>query len=108
MATSRLDQSRAFQPFSIEAETAHFTLPPSAVQIRRNGIEFRSPRGFPMWTEMTVALESSGPERKLKCTGVVVDCSGNRHVGYTVSLLFLNLSRQSQERLTALASAYGL
>jgi hypothetical protein len=35
---------------------------------------------------------------------VVVDCSGNRHVGYTVSLLFLNLSRQSQERLSALAA----
>jgi hypothetical protein len=37
---------------------------------------------------------------------VVVACDGNRHSGYAVSLLFMNLSRQSTEQLSALASAY--
>jgi hypothetical protein len=103
MAASRLDNSGVFRSLSIQAETDHLTFPPSAVHVRRNGIEFQSTKPYPVWTEMTVALKSPGEERKLKCTGVVVDCAGNRHTGYTVSLLFLNLSRQSQERLDALA-----
>jgi hypothetical protein len=105
MAASRLDNSGVFRAVSIEAATDHLTFPPSSVRIRRNGIEFQSTKAFPVWTEMTVALKSPGEERKLKCTGVVVDCVGNRHTGYTVSLLFLNLSRQSQERLDALADS---
>ena len=38
--------------------------------------------------------------------GVVVDCTGNRHSGYVVSVLFLNLARQAQERLTSLARSW--
>jgi hypothetical protein len=105
MATSRLDNSGVFQPFSLQADATQSTLPANAVRIRRNGIEFHSDRAFPVWTEMTVALQSPGDGRKVKCTGVVVDCAGSRHTGYTVSLLFLNLSRQSQERLDVLANA---
>ena len=52
---------------------------------------------------MTVALQSSGDPKKVNCTGVVVACDGNRHTGYAVSMLFMNLSRQSQERLNLLA-----
>jgi hypothetical protein len=106
MATSRLDYSGTFQPFHIEAGSVQFTLPPSAVRVRPNGIEFHSPKAFPVWHEMTVALQAPGTERKLRCSGVVVACDGNRHSGYAVSLLFLNLTRQSSEQLTALASAY--
>jgi hypothetical protein len=106
MAASRLDNSGAFRPYSIQDGADHLALPPSAVRIRRNGIEFQSDNPFPVWKEMTVALKSPGEERKLKCVGVVVDCVGNRHTGYTVSLLFLNLSRQSQERLEALAGSF--
>jgi hypothetical protein len=105
MPASRLDNSGVFRPVTIQADTDHLVFPPHAVRIRRNGIEFQSAKSFPVWTEMTVALKSPGEERKLKCTGVVVDCVGNRHTGYTVSLLFLNLSRQSQERLDTLAGS---
>jgi hypothetical protein len=108
MATSRLDNSGVFQPFSIEADSARFTLPPSAVRVRPNGVEFHSPKAFPVWHEMTVALQAPGAERKLRCNGVVVACDGNRHSGYAVSLLFLNLSRQSSEQLAALANAYSI
>lgn len=106
MATSRIDYSGSFQPFHIEAESVRFTLPPNAVRVRPNGIEFHSPKAFPVWHEMTVALQAPGAVRKLKCSGVVVACDGNRHSGYAVSLLFLNLSRQSSEQLAVLAGAY--
>ncbi len=108
MATSRLDNSGVFQPFYIEAASTHFTLPPNAVRVRPNGIEFHSPKAFPVWHEMTVTLLAPGSDRKLKCNGVVVACDGNRHSGYAVSLLFMNLSRQSSEQLAALANAYSI
>lgn len=52
---------------------------------------------------MTVDLYSAADGKKVHCTGVVVDCQGNRHSGYIVSMVFMNLSRQSQQHLTKLA-----
>jgi hypothetical protein len=51
---------------------------------------------------MTLALECP-PEGKVNCTGVVVACTGNRHLGYNVSVLFTGMSKQAQARLNALA-----
>ena len=73
--------------------------------IRSNGIEFRSAAPFAPWTEMTVTLVSPRDHGKVHCNGVVVECRGDRHAGYNVSLLFTGLSRQSQERLNTLAYA---
>jgi hypothetical protein len=74
------------------------------VSVHKNGIEFRSPTPFTPWTEMTVAL-SSPREGKLHCTGVVVNCSGNKHLGYRVSMLFTSLTKQAQAQLNMLAQS---
>lgn len=52
---------------------------------------------------MTVTLQSTRDTGRVHCTGVVVACSGDRHSGYTVSMLFTSLSKQSQARLNLLA-----
>lgn len=52
---------------------------------------------------MTVELEIPGT-RSFSCTGVVVACSGNRHLGYSVSLLFTGLSEAAQQRLNDFSS----
>jgi hypothetical protein len=103
MSTSKLDTSGIFQPVTVKSNRTTLSLPQAAVRIRRNGIEFRSPTPIPVWTEMTVSLESAGEGKRVKCTGIVVACDGNRHLGYAVSMLLMNLSRQSQERLNLLA-----
>ncbi|SRR6266511_4821941 len=105
MSSSKLDTSGIFNPVTVQRDQTQLTLPPDAVRFRRNGIEFRSPTPIPVWTEMTVALQSPGGAGKVNCTGVVVACDGNRHAGYAVSMLLMNLSRQSQERLNLLAFA---
>jgi len=105
MAASRFDFLGFVPCFVVETAETKFSLPPSEVCIRRNGIEIRSPDAFPVWTEMTVQLKSPGGSGVIHCTGVVVACDGNRHSGYAVSLLFLNLSKTSQERLQAMALA---
>lgn len=52
---------------------------------------------------MTVALQSPRGEGRVNCNGVVIACSGNRHTGYHVSMVFTNLSKQAQARLSLLA-----
>jgi hypothetical protein len=54
---------------------------------------------------MTVAMETPSDARKVNFSGVVVACHGNRHAGYTVSLLFTSLSKQAQARLNSMAVA---
>ena len=103
MSTSKLDTSGIFHSVTLQGDRTQLSVPPDAVRFRKNGIEFRAPTPIPVWTEMTVALQSPGETGKVTCTGIVVACDGNRHTGYAVSMLFLNLSRQSQERLNLLA-----
>lgn len=103
MSTSKLDTSGVFQPLTVKAPKTQPNLCSDTVSIRKNGIEFHSAQPIPIWTEMSVDLHSVKDAKKLHCTGVVVACQGNRHAGYQVSIVFMNLSRQSQERLSLLA-----
>ena len=73
------------------------------VVIHKNGVEFRSPTPFNPWTEMTVALQSPRDQGRLHCAGVVIACSGNKHAGYHVSMIFTSLSKQAQARLNTMA-----
>ena len=105
MSTSKLDTSGVFHPITVHAQTRQLTLSGNQVAVRKNGLEFLSTSPIPVWTELTVDLRSGAAGRPLRGTGVVVDCTGNRHTGYVVSLMFMNLSRHAQERLTELAGA---
>src|SRR5437867_12838071 len=99
MSTSKLDTSGIFKPVTVRSDRTTLSLPQCAVCIRKSGIEFCSPTPIPAWTEMTVTLEYTGEAKRVNCTGIVVACDGNSHPGYEVSMLFMNLSRQSQVRL---------
>jgi len=79
--------------------TQCLTLPTAAVQVRKNGIEFRNDDPIAVWTEMTVSLQGPNPAKKVNFTGVVVACSGDPHEGYLISMLFTHVSRLSQARL---------
>ncbi|HEY0457126.1 MAG TPA: hypothetical protein VGE41_12180 [Verrucomicrobiae bacterium] len=103
MSARKLTNIDVFQPLIVQSQATRLTLPAGAFRIRKNGIEFRSEVEIAAWTEMTVMLETQLDARKLNCTGVVVACNGNRHSGYIVSMLFTNLTRAAQTRLSALA-----
>jgi len=102
MSTSKLDTSGAFQPVLVQTQETKLSLSLAEVSIRDNGIEFLSPNPIPAWTEVTVDLRSPSDSKPVRGSGVVVDCAGNRHSGYVVSLLFTSLTRQSRERLVEL------
>jgi len=87
---------------TFEAREASLTLAPEAVSLHRGGIEFRSEKPFPRWVEMTVSIQSPHDGARVNCTGVVVDCSGNKHAGYHVSMVFTSLSKVAESRLNTI------
>ena len=102
MSARKVGSIGSYQPVTLEARQTRLELSTDSEAIHKSGIEFRSPTPFAPWKEMTVAL-ASPREGKLHCTGVVVNCSGNKHLGYRVSMLFTSLTRQAQEQLNVMA-----
>jgi hypothetical protein len=106
MSARKLEHPELLQPVRVQSQTTSLNLPASAVRIRKNGIEFRAAAPIPVWTEMTMSLETPQDPRRVNCTGVVVACHGDRHSGFLVAMVFTGLSRQAQARLTSLAYSY--
>ena len=88
---------------TVQARQTQLELSADTVAIHKNGIEFRSPTPFHEWAEMTVTLQSPRDGDKLQCAGVVVACSGNKHCGYNVSMVFTNVSKHAQTQLDSMA-----
>ena len=103
MSASKDQSIGSFQEVTVEARQTRLSLSPDSVIIHKNGIEFRSPAPFSEWAEMTLTLQSPSGGGRVHCTGVVIACTGNRHAGYHVSMVFTGLSKQAQARLTTMA-----
>lgn len=103
MSARRIETSGSFQNVTVEARQTHLSLSPNSVVIHKNGIEFRSATPFAPWTEMTVALHSPAESGRIHCSGVVIACTGSKHAGYHVSMVFTSLSKQAQARLSTMA-----
>jgi hypothetical protein len=104
MSARKTDKS-AFKPVILESRQTHLSLNSDSVLIRKNGIEFFSPHQLDPWVEMTVELESPRDGKKIKCSGIVVTCAGSPQSGYSVSMVFAGLNRQSEAALDTLARA---
>jgi hypothetical protein len=105
MSARKIHNSGSLHDVTVEARQSRLSLSPSSVIVHRNGIEFRSATPFAAWTEMTLCLQSPRGSGKINCSGVVISCTGNRHTGYHVSMVFTNVSRQAQARLSSMAAA---
>jgi hypothetical protein len=105
MSARKVQATSSFHEVTVEARQTRLSLSPDSVIIHKNGIEFRSATPFSEWTEMTLTLQSPGDSGRVHCTGVVIACTGNRHSGYHVSMVFTGVSKQAQARLDLLAHA---
>ena len=103
MSARKVESTSFQQHVTVEARQARLVLSPGSVIIHKNGIEFRSATAFSPWTEMTLTLQSPRDNGKVNCTGVVISCTGNKHAGYHVSMVFTGMSKQAEARLTAMA-----
>ncbi|HXI70346.1 MAG TPA: PilZ domain-containing protein [Verrucomicrobiae bacterium] len=91
------------QRITIGGRQSRLELSMDAVALHKSGIEFRSPTPFNEWTEMTVELHASRDNGKIQCSGVVIACSGSKHGGYRVSMVFTSMTEQAQLRLNTMA-----
>lgn len=105
MTTSKVDKSGVLGPAPTGSSETRLLLPANRVAFRANGIEFLSSQPVDQWKELTVELLSSIDNQPLRGTGVVVDCTGNRHSGYVISLMFLSIAPESRRRLEQLSRA---
>ena len=105
MSASKVQSTGPFAEVTVEARQTRLSLSPDSVVIHKNGIEFRSAAPFSEWAEMTLTLQSPGGGGRVHCTGVVFACTGSRHTGYHVSMVFTGLSKQAQARLSTMAYA---
>ena len=92
------------EAITLQGRESRLTLSEDSVVIHRGGIEFRSPSPFATWTEMTLALRARD-NGIVNCSGVVISCSGNKHTGYHVSVVFTSLSKQAQAKLAQMAQS---
>jgi len=102
MSARKVGNTDLFKGVTLQARSTSLTLTAGDIRIRKNGMEFRSNTTIPVWTEVTVELQSPLESKTIDCTGVVVACTGNRHAGFVVSMVFTHLSRQAQARLDLL------
>lgn len=105
MSARRVETTNPLPQVTVEARQSRLTLPPDSVVVSKNGIEFRSVTPFALWTEMTMTLQPARGDSRINCNGVVISCTGNKHTGYVVSMLFTGLSRQAQQRLSTMDHA---
>ena len=103
MSARKIENTLSLQNVTVEARQTRLTLSPNSVILHKNGIEFRSTSGFSPWTEMTLTLQSPRDDSKVHCNGVVISCTGNKHTGYHVSMVFTGLTKQAQARLSQIA-----
>ena len=103
MSARKAELSGSLHQVTVQARQTRLSLSPDAVIIHKSGIEFRSAAPFSPWAEMTLTLQSPREGSKVHCNGVVIACTGNRHTGYHVSMVFTGLSKQAEARLSAMA-----
>lgn len=103
MSAKKFQSGDSFQKVTVEGRQARLELSDEEVVICRGGIEFCSPTPFNSWTEMTVTLQSPRDGGRVQFSGVVIACSGNKHTGYQISMVFTGMSRQAQSRLSLMA-----
>ena len=102
MSARKAINAGAAHHLTVEGRETRLTLSPDSVVLSRNGIEFRSAEPFSVWKEMTLTLQSPHGEGRVHCSGVVIACTGNKHSGYHVALVFTGMSKQAEMRLTSM------
>jgi len=104
MSAKKLSAVNAFSTsLSVASRDSKLELSTDTVSVHRNGIEFRSPKPFTEWSEMTVGLVSPKDGSRISCHGVIVGCAGNKHSGYHISMVFTGLNPQTAKQLGAMA-----
>jgi len=104
MSATKLDTSGVFSDSPESGQETLLSLPSNSFHVSKNGIEFQTAKPIADWTEMTVELEGPKGGKSVKCTGIVVGCNGSKATGYSVSMVFMNLTPGAEASLAQLSA----
>lgn len=93
---ARLDTSYFESDSDDNGDGSFYLLKPGTFQVREAGLEFWSEKELEIYTELHLQVESPEDGSALQFSGVVVDCSGNKHCGFRVSLLYTSINPSTQ------------
>ena len=102
MGAKRLASSGNLNPLNIQSPETTLSLGAGQYTLWQSGIEFHSPQPLALWGEMAVEVTTLADQNKINAHGIVVESRGNRHSGYAVTMVFMNLTKQAQGQLSHL------
>ena len=105
MSARKAEVAGPLHHVTVEARQTRLSLSPDSVIFHKNGMEFRSATPLSPWAEMTLTLQSPRDNSRIHCNGVVIACTGSKHAGFHVSMVFTGLSKHAEARLSAMAFA---
>lgn len=99
MKAAKADRSGTFDHITLNLAHAPTVVRPRGFHLSPRGMTFRSDRRLAPWTEVEVEVEVPGDGQKrraIRCAGIVVQCEpAQRHAGYDITLLFLELNKRA-------------
>ena len=108
MATAPLNRVSSSLPITLHVGDQPTAVDQINFQISPRGMIFRSKAALPTWTEVSICMHlPSGNVRspdQVDCHGVVINCRRQRGGGWKCAVLFLNLSKKAEARLTKIYS----
>jgi hypothetical protein len=101
----KISVGREQNPLNIQSPETTLNLGAGEYTLWKTGIEFRSATPLKPWTEMAVQLTTVADQKNLRATGVIVDCRGDRHKGYHVTMAFMETTQAAQQQINHLVLA---
>ncbi|GDY22662.1 hypothetical protein LBMAG56_40090 [Verrucomicrobiota bacterium] len=102
MGAKKILSTRDRNPLNVQSPETTLSLGAGQYTLWQSGIEFHSPKPLALWGEMVVEVTTVADQKKINANGIVVECRGNRHSGYAVTMVFMNLTKQAQGELSHL------
>lgn len=104
MSARKAVNTAGLKHVTLVARESRLALSHDEVVFHKGGIEFRTEKPFSPWTEVTLTMESPHGQGRVHCNGVVISCTGNKHMGYHVSMVFTSLSKQGVALMADMAA----
>ncbi len=99
MGAKHIPSGRDLNPLNVQSPETTLALNAGEYTLWQTGLEFHSPKPLNLWSEMAVEVTTVADNKKISANGVIVECRGNRHQGYAVTMAFMNLTKQAQTQI---------
>ena len=102
MGAKQIPSARDLNPLAVQSPETTLSLGAGQYTLWQSGIEFHSAKPLTLWNEMAVEVTTTADQKKINVHGIVVESRGDRHGGYAITMVFMNLTKQAHGLLSHL------